>query len=287
MRTLVLKTLGLLAAVLALTGCGSGSSGGPAIPTTTQAARAWALTGFSPTGGITAGKTVPLSFTVTQPSGQPLTRYRTGSGPHTGVHVIIVRDDLSSIIHRHPKPGADGRVSLPVSFPTPGRYHVLVDVYPANVVDGLPNFQLTRDVVVPGKAVSKPLPPLRLTQVQDGVRFVLSKPPRLQAATAAFLEVRITDAKGKPAQLQPFYGALAHAIFFQKGTLAYFHTHICGASTPACAIGPGASAVSGGESSPGMYRVGVLTPVPGTWELFLQAKVDGKLHTVPYTLQVK
>ena len=40
-----------------------------------------------------------------------MTKFRTGSGPHTGVHMIIVRDDLSVIIHRHPpmRPGGRSR----------------------------------------------------------------------------------------------------------------------------------------------------------------------------------
>jgi hypothetical protein len=284
MRQLVL-TLTLLAGALVLAGCGS--SGGSPTLSTAQPAKVWSLGGFSPQGELVAGKPTLLRFAVRQPSGRPLTRYRTGGGPHTGVHLIIVRDDLGLIIHRHPKPAADGQLSQQVTFPTPGRYKLLVDVYPAQITDGLPNFQLSRQVVVRGAPVRRPLPPLRLTQVQDGVRFALAKPPRLHAANAAFLRLRITGKDGRPAQLQPFYGALAHAIFFQKGTLAYFHTHICGASTPACATGPGASAVAGGEAAPGVYRIGVLTPVGGTWELFLQARVDGKLHTVPYTLQVR
>ena len=55
-----------------------------------------------------AGKPAVVAFRIDQPSGEPLTDYRTGSGPHTGVHLIIVRDDLSTIIHHHPKPQAGG-----------------------------------------------------------------------------------------------------------------------------------------------------------------------------------
>ena len=55
-----------------------------------------------------------------------------GAGPHTGVHLIIVRDDLSSIIHKHPPIPPSGKLALPVDARrAPGRYHVLVDVYPA------------------------------------------------------------------------------------------------------------------------------------------------------------
>ena len=41
---------------------------------------------------------------------QPLTKFRTGAGPHTGVHLIMVRSDLGTIIHLHPPVGAGGRI---------------------------------------------------------------------------------------------------------------------------------------------------------------------------------
>ena len=34
--------------------------------------------------------------------GTTLTKFRRGPGPHTGVHLIYVRDDLSTIVHHHP-----------------------------------------------------------------------------------------------------------------------------------------------------------------------------------------
>jgi hypothetical protein len=283
MRPLVL-TGAVLAASVLVTGCGS-SSGGPSIPTF-QPARTYQLAGFTPVSGVQPGRPTMLTFAVRQPSGATLTRFRRGAGPHTGVHVIIVRDDLSLIIHRHPRPAPDGTVSLPVTFPEPGRYRVLVDVYPA-ATGGPPNFQLWRWVDVAGNAVRHPLPPLRLRQVQQGVTFTLTSQPHIRAVTPAFLRVRVTDSHSRPATLTPFYGALAHAIFFRKGTLDYFHTHVCGAQTPACAGALGASTVTGRSSGHGELRVGVLVPTPGTWELFLQAVVDGRLHSVPYTLRVR
>ena len=41
------------------------------------------------------------------------------------------------------------------------------------------------------------------------------------------LKITVTDPQGKPAEFTPYYGALAHAIFFREGSLDYFHTHVC------------------------------------------------------------
>jgi hypothetical protein len=38
---------------------------------------------------------------------------------------------------------------------------------------------------------------------------------------------------------------------------------------------------------PGKLAVGVLVPVPGTWRLFLQCRVDGHVLTAPFTLRVR
>ena len=93
---------------------------------TIRPARTFELAGFGPARVAHPGP-ARLSFTIRQPSGKPLTTYRTGAGPHTGVHVIVVRDDLGTIIHRHPPIGAGGRIVQPTDFPSPGPYRVLVD----------------------------------------------------------------------------------------------------------------------------------------------------------------
>src|SRR3954466_15766380 len=119
------RVLCISLAVLVVAGC---SSSGPSVPTI-GAARTYELTGFTPKQ-ISHPGPARLSFAIRQPSGKPLTAYRTGSGPHTGVHLIVVRDDLGTIIHRHPPIGADGRITQRIDFPSPGPYRVLVDASP-------------------------------------------------------------------------------------------------------------------------------------------------------------
>src|SRR3954467_13883269 len=115
------------------------SSGGGKIEI--KPAKTYKLSGFQPAAAISPGKRATVAFTIDQPSGSALTAYRTGSGPHTGVHLIIVSDDLSTIIHRHPPMRSGGHFKQQVVFPKPGRYRVIVDVYPRQL-HPLPNFQL-------------------------------------------------------------------------------------------------------------------------------------------------
>ena len=276
---------GLLAAV-ALAGCGS-SSGGSVTAPTVAAAKVFTLAGFKPNGTITPGRPTTVSFTVQLPGGKPLTTYRTGSGPHTGVHLIIVRKDLRYIIHQHPPIGPNGLLTQKVTFPAPGPYRVLVDIYP-NIPGGQPNFQLLHNVVVKGAYHPQPLPAFKPDQVVDGYHIDMHGHPSLHAIQAQFINVDVTDPQGHKVTFVPWFGALAHAIFFHEGSLDYFHTHVCAANAPNCGSLPGvaASRISGHSTAPGKITLGVLLPVPGTWELFLQMKLGGHVITAPYTLKV-
>jgi hypothetical protein len=278
--------LPLLVVPLLAAACSGGSSG-PSI--TIHAAKTFHLAGFEPTGVIQPHRPTTLAFSIDQPSGRALTKYKTGPGPHTGIHLIVVRDDLSTIIHRHPKPAADGRVQQTIDFPSDGHYFVLVDAYPRSLgsLQGVPNFQLHRNVDVGTSNPSRSVPPFRRTVDVGGYRVSLSKLPKLRAIQPAFFQVTVTDAQGRPAHFTPWYGALAHAIFFRKGSLAYFHTHVCGSNTPGCVSVLGNPRLASNASSSGHLNIGVLLPVAGTWRLFLQFKPGAHVITAPFTLHVR
>jgi hypothetical protein len=273
--------LALLAGCCLLAGCG-GSSSSPQVPTV-QAARTFKLANFAPWAAVKAGKPTTVSFAIDQPDGKPLTNYRRGTGPHTGVHLILVSDDLSTLVHRHPPVGADGKLSQRLVLPRPGRYRVVVDAYP----QGQPNFQLFRSIDVAGRASPQPLPPATRSADADGFRVTLHGNPRLRAIQPGFLNISVTDPQGKPARFTPWYGALAHAIFVRAGTLDYFHTHVCAPGASGCTSSLGGASVSGRSTTPGKLRVGVLVPVAGTWRLFLQTRANGRVITVPFTLEVR
>jgi hypothetical protein len=281
-RLLFLASLAFLAAA-----CGSKSSS-PTIPHV-EPARTYRLVGFRPSGKVQPGKPVDVAFTIEQPNGKPLTAYRRGGGPHTGIHLIIVRDDLGVIIHKHPPVAANGRLADPIVFPEPGKYRVVVDAYPKAAATPLgpqSNFQLFDSIDVAGPYKPRALPAYRQTVDVGGFRFTMRGKPRLKAIEPAFLTIDVTDAHGRPAKFTPWFGALAHAIFFRKGSLDYFHTHVCAPGASGCTSFLGATRVAGSSSTPGKLRVGVLVPVTGKWRLFLQTRVNGHVVTAPFTLEV-
>ena len=272
-----------LVALLGLAGCGGGSSSPPTIAI--QPARQFRLTAHI-VGAPTAGKPTKIVYSIQQPSGGNLTKFKRGAGPHTGVHVIYVRDDLGAIVHHHPPIAANGTFTDTVDFRVGGPYRVVIDVYPQQTTPQ-PNFQLFTRLHVKGTYTPQTLPPPTSTQTVDGYRFTLHGKPRLRAIQAAFLSFTVTGPNGAPAKFTPWYGALAHAIFFRHGSLDYFHTHVCAPGAPNCTSLLGGAKVTGTSSTPGKLTVGVLVPVAGTWRLFLQCLVGGHVLTAPFTLQVR
>ena len=69
--------------------------------------------------------------------------------------------------------------------------------------------------------------------------------PSLKAIQAQFVDVNVTDPQGKKVTFVPWFGALAHAIFFHQGTLDYFHTHVCAPNAPNCSTLVGAAKIAG------------------------------------------
>ena len=214
-----------------LAGCGGGSSG-PSFPTI-GAARTFEIADFEPAGADPAGQADRISFVIRQPDGQPLTTFKRGAGPHTGVHLIFVRDDLATIIHKHPPVAADGTIRETLTFPDPGplpaRRRRLPRERAAAELPALP----------PGSGRGQGRRPSRCRRRRrssrgDGYRFAIQGKPKLKAIQATLLTIDVTDAQGRPAAFTPYFGALAHAIFFRKGSLDYFHTHVCAPGASGC-----------------------------------------------------
>ena len=273
---------------LVLAGCGSSSTGGGGVTVPkVQPAAQFALANFTPTGTVKPGNPVTVSFSIKMPDGKTLTSFRGGPGPHTGVHLIIVRDDLGEIIHQHPPVEPSGVFTQRVTFPAPGPYKVLVDIYP-KLPGVLPNFQLFDNINVKGAYHPIKLPPYAPNLDIDGYHFHMLPHPAVHAIQAQFLRIDVTSPQGKPVTFVPWFGALAHAIFFHEGSLDYFHTHICAPNAPNCGSLAGVPITRvTGHATPGKLTVGVLLALPGTWRLFLQMRQGSKIITAPYTLSVK
>ena len=270
-------------ALLALAGCGGSSR--PTCPTV-QPARVYALADFQPSAPVQPGKPTAVSFVIQQPDGTPLTKFKTRTGPaHRRAPDLRPRRPR---LHRPPAPAGrarTGRSARRSRFPRPVRTGSWSTS--TRRAGPQPNFQLFGKVRVAGAYHAA-------AAAADGGRGDRRRLPlhahrRYQAERdrgAATSTVDVTDPHGKPATFTPWFGALAHAIFFRRGSLDYFHTHVCAPGASGCTSMLGATKVVGTSTTPGKLTVGVLVPAPGTWRLFLQCRVDGRILTAPFTLHV-
>jgi len=274
-----------LAAIVTLTGCGSNSKTSITTPTVLPA-RIYELANFKPSTPITPARTTLLSFTIRTPAGTPLTAYKTCCEPHAGVDLIIVRSDDSHVQYDDTDIAANGRISQPVVFPAPGRYRIVVDAYPKQSGPNSPfNFQLFRWVTVRGAYHPQPVPAYSSTQTVDGYRFQIQG--HLKAIEANFLTIHVRDPNGDKTVFATWRGAYAHAIFFRAHSLDYFHTHVCSPHSRYCFSVLGGARVTGSSQAPGVLKVGVLLPAPGTWRMFLLTYMHGHILTAPFTLTAR
>ena len=279
--------LAVLAAIVTVAGCGSGSKSGITTPTVLPA-HTFALANFKPSTPIAPGRTTLLSFTIRTPSGTALTTYKSCCEPHAGVDLIIVRSDDSHVQYEDTDIAPNGKISQPVVFPAPGRYRIVVNAYPKQTgANSLFNFQLFTWVTVRGPYHPQPVPAYSSTQTVDGYRFQIQGHPHLKAIQANFLTIHVTDPSGHKAVFTTWRGAYAHAIFFRAYSLDYFHTHVCSPTSRYCFSILGGARVTGRSYTPGVLKVGVLLPVPGTWRLFLLTYMHGHILTAPFTLTAR
>lgn len=282
------RLLALMALCLVAIGCSGNDNAVISLPHPT--AHTYRVAGFKPSTPVPPGKPTTVSFTIIQPNGKPLVHYATGAGPHVGVHLIFVRTDLSGIVHLHPPIGPDGNITQQVTFPSAGPWELLIDAYLPGSQTTLVNrnFQLYQPIDVSGPHRAKPMGAVRTSLNVDGYTFTIKDLPTLHVAQAQFMDVAVRGPSGQVPSFTPWFGALAHAIFFQQGTLNYFHTHVCAPDAPNCGslAGVPTSRVSGTSTAPGKLTLGVLLPVPGTWRLFVQLRVHGRVVTAPFTLDV-
>lgn len=206
-----------------------------------------------PTTTLPAGQVSSFTFRVLGEDARPVTEFDLEQDKL--LHLIVVSRDLSRHAHLHPELGADGTWSVDLTL-SPGSYRAVADF----VTSG-DRRSLAVDLAVPGALTVAPLPPPAARASVDGLRVELERSGNEMSFT-------VVDRAGKSVVPEPYLGARGHLVAFRSGDLAYTHVH-----------------PSGERGATTSYTAEL--PGPGLYRLFLEVKVDGTVHTAPYTLQVK
>jgi hypothetical protein len=201
---------------------------------------------------IERGRPSTLAFRIVDRRGQIV---RDFDVEHTKrMHVIVVRRDMTGFQHLHPTQAADGTWSVPVTLRDAGSYRVFADFS----VNGTPH-TLADDLTADGQVRSRDLPaPVGSVDV-DGLRVTLGKGASRAGAESQLAFAVTRD--GKPVEVQEYLGARGHLVALRQGDLAFLHVHP-------------------DEDS---LKFMATFPTAGVYRLFLQFKVDGRVHTAAFT----
>jgi hypothetical protein len=178
------------------------------------------------------------------------------------LHLIVVRRDFVGYQHVHPKPQPDGTWSVPLTLAAPGAYRAYADFE----VGGKKTV-LGHDLFVAGAFAPVPLPAARRVVRADGFEIALTH-AALHADKATKLHFAISR-NGKPvASFDDYVGHRGHLVALRDGDLSYSHVH----PEP--------------DAKVGEIVFHTELPAAGRYGLFLQFKVDGVVHTAPFTVEV-
>lgn len=208
-----------------------------------------------------------LSFTILDPSGEPLTDYATVHDKQ--LHLIVVRSDGQHFAHVHPRLDvATGAWSTPWTWSEAGTYRVFTDFQPAGAEST--KLTLTRTVEVAGTVTPVQAAAPRTVADVDG--YTVHLDGDLAAGASRQLTAHITRQGAPVTTLQPYLGAFGHLVALRDGDLAYLHVHPEGAEpTPDQTGGPAVTFTAE-------------APTAGRYLLYLDFKADDTVHTATFVL---
>jgi major membrane immunogen (membrane-anchored lipoprotein) len=221
---------------------------------------------FSFNGNPESGKQIPLNIQVKNKDGQPIMDFEVEH--EKLMHLIVVSKDLSYFDHIHPEYKGNGLFTVTPNFPSGGEYKLFADFTPKGESKTVKSTVVT---VAGNKEKATPLTEDKeLTNVVDGKEVTL-KFDHLMAGMDLTMTFTIKDAKTKQpiTNLQPYLGAVGHVVAISGDTETYLHVHPMDEK----ATGPDAKFMTGFPKS-GLYKI---------WGQF---QLNGKVFTVPFTINV-
>lgn len=224
----------------------------------------------------TPGVEGTLAFQIETPGGTPLTDFE--ERHEKELHLITVRTDGAGYRHAHPKlDPTTGTWSIPWRWDLAGSQQVYVDFATPGEPDDL---TLARSFDVAGEFRPRVIRTSPIAFV-DGYAVELSGD--LVAGRNSDLEFRVLRDGEPVSDLQPYLGAFGHLVVLREGDQAYLHAHAEVDENVGAHDSHGAVEARGGPDLG--FEVG--TPTEGPYLLYLDFKVDGKVHTAEFIAEAK
>jgi hypothetical protein len=205
-----------------------------------------------------------FSFTIKGPNGKAADKFAIVH--EKDLHLVVVRRDLTGYQHLHPIMAPDGTWSVPVRLDRPGLWRAYADFTVVNPAGAQLALTLGADLTVAGDYQPKSLPAAAKEATEDNLTATYEGYPAVGATQPMLF--RVTSA-GSPVTLQPYLGSFGHLVVIRQGDLAYLHVH------------PDPQFLNG------VVKFWLAAPSVGTYRMFFDHQVDGKVHTAEFTLEIK
>ena len=240
---------------------------------------------------------VPMSpFTVTytlrSEAGEPVTADRLQLAHERLMHMFIVSEDLNSFSHIHPNDEGDGRYSVSSSVSSPGRY-VMFNTF----VDAGGKLQVERDPFTTagagmGGAPATLTPDLGVAKMADGLEITMDSDRKALRRVPISFSISVREGGQPVTDMQPYLGAVFHAVIISADTRQFAHTH-----------GDVAGGLMAGDKGGMVMGGGMAMPTPpprfgpdlefthtfmqpGLYRIWVQLQRKGQIYTVSYDVQV-
>ena len=188
------------------------------------------------------------------------------------MHLIIVRDDLTTFDHLHPTYKGNGRFEISTTFSSPGDYSLFSDYTPSGQQEAVSLMQIKLPGSVP---LPKSLEKFENTKVVLNSQVNISSLNKnIQAGKEVNLRFSVKDvAQNQPIKdLQPYLGERGHLVIIKSSltltTADYIHAHALK------------------HSPDGQIEFLTSFPQPGTYKLWLQFNRNGKINTADFWVNV-
>jgi hypothetical protein len=182
------------------------------------------------------------------------------------LHLYVVRDDLAVFRHLHPTMAPDGTWKAPVTLPAPGEYRVIAEFVALDDGGGGDHLILGSTGTVRGNGADDVDP-----EADPFLEVAVAQAPAVGPDGRLRLTVR--DAQGGPVGLGTYLGTSGHVTGFHEQTGAVIHLH------------PMAEPEVTEDGTELTFHSEIERP--GDYQLFVQVRVDGFLHSVPVDLTVR
>lgn len=183
------------------------------------------------------------------------------------IHLMAVSEDLTWFRHIHPEEQADGTYDITETFPNGGRYILFTDFKPsgATQVVNKQEIEVQGNHIAGNEEIGDPW----VSEV-NGYTVTLENGSDFETHRTQSLEISVEKEgkKLKENDLQHYLGASAHIVMIRKVDKEFLHVHPL--SDPRFPI----------------YSETYIEKA-GTYRMWVQFKIDEKVHTADFTVDVQ